>query len=50
MSPRPGRIASIVEIDLPYPRTFETREGERFFELTTEVRETLKEEFTRADT
>jgi NitT/TauT family transport system ATP-binding protein len=49
MSPRPGRIASVVTVDLPYPRTFETRETERFFELTTEVRETLKEEFTRAD-
>lgn len=49
MSPRPGRIASIVDIDLPYPRSFETRESERFFELTTEVRETLKEEFTRVE-
>jgi NitT/TauT family transport system ATP-binding protein len=49
MSPRPGRIASVVTVDLPYPRTFETRETGRFFELTTEVRETLKEEFTRAD-
>jgi NitT/TauT family transport system ATP-binding protein len=47
MSPRPGRIANVVEIDLPYPRNFETRESTRFFELTTEVRETLKEEFTR---
>ncbi len=48
MSPRPGRIASVVPIDLPYPRTFETRESERYFELMTEVRETLKEEFTKA--
>ncbi|MBW7886301.1 MAG: ABC transporter ATP-binding protein [Caldilineaceae bacterium] len=47
MTPRPGRIASIATIDLPYPRTFETRESERFFELLTEVRETLREEFTR---
>lgn len=47
MSPRPGRIASVVDVDLPYPRTFETRESARFFELTTEVRETLKEEFIR---
>jgi NitT/TauT family transport system ATP-binding protein len=47
MTPRPGRIAQIVNIDLPYPRTFETRESERYFELETQVRETLKEEFLR---
>jgi NitT/TauT family transport system ATP-binding protein len=41
MSPRPGRITSIVEIDLPQPRTAETREEARFFELVTEVREQL---------
>lgn len=45
MTPRPGKIAAVIPIDLPYPRTFETREGTRFFELVTEVRETLKEEF-----
>jgi NitT/TauT family transport system ATP-binding protein len=43
MSPRPGRITKVVEIDLPYPRTFETRELPRFFELVTAVRETLRE-------
>jgi NitT/TauT family transport system ATP-binding protein len=42
MSPRPGRIAGIVEIDLPHPRTVETREEPRFFELVTEVRELLR--------
>jgi NitT/TauT family transport system ATP-binding protein len=42
MSPRPGRIAGIVEIDLPYPRTVETREAPRFFELVTQVRELLR--------
>jgi NitT/TauT family transport system ATP-binding protein len=47
MTPRPGRIASVVKVDMPYPRTFETREDPRFFELVTEVRETLKEEFLR---
>jgi NitT/TauT family transport system ATP-binding protein len=41
MSPRPGRITSIIPIDLPQPRTFETREEPRFFELVTEVREAL---------
>jgi NitT/TauT family transport system ATP-binding protein len=42
MSPRPGRIAGIVEIDLPSPRGVETREAPRFFELVTEVRELLR--------
>jgi NitT/TauT family transport system ATP-binding protein len=42
MSPRPGRIAGTVAVDLPYPRTVETREEPRFFELVTEVRELLR--------
>ena len=41
MSPRPGQIADIVDVDLPYPRTAETREEPRFFELVTGVRERL---------
>ena len=42
MSPRPGRIAKVIDIDLPQPRTVETREQERYFELVTEVREALR--------
>ena len=42
MSPRPGRITGIVDIDLPQPRTAETREHPRFFELVTAVRDTLR--------
>jgi NitT/TauT family transport system ATP-binding protein len=42
MSPRPGRIAGIVEIDLPTHRDVETREAPRFFELVTQVRELLR--------
>jgi NitT/TauT family transport system ATP-binding protein len=41
MSPRPGRIAEIVSVDLPQPRTFATREDPHFFELVTAVREAL---------
>jgi NitT/TauT family transport system ATP-binding protein len=41
MSARPGRIADVVEIDLPYPRTAQTREEPRYFELVTRVREAL---------
>jgi NitT/TauT family transport system ATP-binding protein len=41
MSPRPGRVAGIVEIDLPQPRTAETREQPSFFEHVTAVRDKL---------
>jgi NitT/TauT family transport system ATP-binding protein len=41
MSARPGRITSVISVDLPQPRTFETREDPRFFELVTQVREAL---------
>jgi NitT/TauT family transport system ATP-binding protein len=41
MSARPGRITSIVPIDLKQPRDADTREDPRFFELVTEVREAL---------
>jgi NitT/TauT family transport system ATP-binding protein len=42
MSARPGRVAAIVDVDLPHPRTVETREDPRFFELVTAVRDRLK--------
>jgi len=42
MSARPGRISKVVEVDLPQPRTNDTRETERYFELVTEVREALR--------
>lgn len=42
MTARPGRIREVIEVDLPYPRTPETRETPRFFELTTQVREALR--------
>ena len=41
MSARPGRVAGIVDVDLPQPRTSSTREEARFFELVTQVRERL---------
>ena len=42
MSSRPGRIARVVDVDLPQPRTVDTREDERYFELVTTVREALR--------
>lgn len=42
MSARPGEILHITEIDLPTPRSLDTREHPHFFELETEVREWLR--------
>jgi NitT/TauT family transport system ATP-binding protein len=42
MSPRPGRITGIVDVDLPQPRTGRTREEPRFAELVRDVRRTLR--------
>jgi len=41
MSPRPGRISTVIPVDLPQPRTATTREEPRFFDLVTRVREAL---------
>ncbi len=42
MSPRPGRISHTVNVDLPQPRTEDSRESDRYYELVTEVREALR--------
>jgi NitT/TauT family transport system ATP-binding protein len=42
MSARPGMITAVVDVDLPRPRTDETRETDRYFALVTEVREALR--------
>ena len=38
MTPRPGRVEEIVGVDLPRPRTVETRESPRFLALVAHVR------------
>ncbi len=43
MSPRPGHVERVVEIDLPRPRADKTRELPRFFDLVTTVRGSLRE-------
>ncbi len=43
MTARPGRVQSVIPIDLPYPRTTEVEESTRYYELVTEVREALGE-------
>jgi NitT/TauT family transport system ATP-binding protein len=44
MSPRPGRISHVIDIDLPPERSVETRESEPYFRLVTRVREALRQD------
>jgi NitT/TauT family transport system ATP-binding protein len=43
MATRPGRVSEIIDIDLPRPRTDETRTDPRFVELTSYVWDRLRE-------
>ena len=38
----PAGSRAVIDVDLPQPRTVETRETERYSELVTEVREALR--------
>ena len=42
MSPRPGRITDVVEVELGLRRSVDTRETEAFFTKVTQVREALR--------
>jgi NitT/TauT family transport system ATP-binding protein len=42
LSQRPGTIVDTIDIDLPRPRTDETRSSDRFVELSTEVHQHFK--------
>lgn len=42
LTPRPGHVERMVEIDLPRPRTADTRESPRYAELVREVRAALR--------
>jgi NitT/TauT family transport system ATP-binding protein len=43
MSPRPGRIADIIECDLPAERPLDIRESTDFLKIASHVRNTLRE-------
>lgn len=42
LSPHPGRLSNIVEIDLPRPRTLDMKETPHFNELVTKVRNSFE--------
>jgi NitT/TauT family transport system ATP-binding protein len=42
MSPRPGRITDVIDVQLGSERSVDTRETEAFFAKVTEVREALR--------
>jgi len=42
LSARPGRLATIIDVDLPRPRGPETRDLDGFFHLTSQVRHALR--------
>lgn len=42
LSPHPGRLSAVVDIDLPRPRTIEMKETPRFNELVTIVRNSFE--------
>ncbi len=41
MSPRPGRIAEVIDIGLPRPRSFETEASPEFFEASQRIRKLI---------
>lgn len=43
MSARPGRIINVLDVDLPIPRSYETREETGYFELVNDVRDSLRD-------
>lgn len=43
MSARPGRIINVLDVELPIPRTYETREETGYFELVNDVRDSLRD-------
>ncbi|MCH7911453.1 MAG: ABC transporter ATP-binding protein, partial [Deltaproteobacteria bacterium] len=46
MTARPGRMKSIIKIDLPRPRDYEMRLSPKFNDIKLQIWNTLKEELT----
>ena len=39
ITPRPGRIDRVIDIDLPYPRTLEVKRSREFVTLVPDIQE-----------
>ena len=39
ITPRPGRIDKVIDVDLPYPRTLTTKKSPEFVNLVAEIQE-----------
>ena len=39
ITPRPGRIERVIDVDLPYPRTLEVKRSREFITLVTDIQE-----------
>jgi len=48
LSPHPGRLSSVIDIDLPRPRTCETRETPEFFSLVSKIRKSFEGAYARS--
>ncbi|MNC40976.1 Aliphatic sulfonates import ATP-binding protein SsuB [compost metagenome] len=42
LSPHPGRLSAVVDIDLPRPRNKELRNGPAFFQLISSIRDSFE--------
>jgi NitT/TauT family transport system ATP-binding protein len=42
LSPHPGRLSATIEVDLPRPRTQETRESPEFFAMVSKIRKSFE--------
>jgi NitT/TauT family transport system ATP-binding protein len=42
LSPHPGRLSSVIDVDLPRPRTREMRESPEFFALVSKIRKSFE--------
>lgn len=42
LSPHPGRLSSVIDVDLPRPRTHEIRQSEEFFMLVKKIRNSFE--------
>lgn len=42
LSPHPGRVSAVVDIDLPRPRTSEIRETKEFYDYVTKIRHSFE--------